>query len=73
MESGVPLRGKDNNGHLDIVFVCGKADEITSAIPSEPPAEIGARLAQVVDLVVAPVSSVPVAGTGCSRSKRSSS
>ncbi|MGD0715663.1 MAG: hypothetical protein ABSB24_15970 [Gaiellaceae bacterium] len=53
MESGVPLRGKDNNGHLDIVFVCGKADEITSAIPSEPPAEIGARLAQVVDLVPA--------------------
>ncbi|HKH44896.1 MAG TPA: hypothetical protein VKM72_09575 [Thermoanaerobaculia bacterium] len=53
MESGVPLRGKDNNGHLDIVFICGKAGEIRNPKPSEPAADLGARLAEHLTLVPA--------------------
>lgn len=32
MESGIPLRGKvNNNGHLDVVFVCGRVSEVVAA------------------------------------------
>jgi putative DNA methylase len=53
MESGVPLRGKDNNGHLDVVFVCAKIGELAKPLPSDSPTEVGARLAHYVDLVPA--------------------
>ncbi len=53
MESGVPLRGKDNGGHLDIVFVCGKPGEVKKMIHAEPAAELGARLAKHLTLVPA--------------------
>lgn len=53
MESGVPLRGKDNNGHLDIVFICGKAGEVRSPKPSESASELGAKLAEHFTLVPA--------------------
>lgn len=53
MESGVPLRGKDNGGHLDIVFVCGKPGEVKRMIQAEPAAELGAKLAEHLTLVPA--------------------
>lgn len=53
MESGVPLRGKDNGGHLDIVFVCGKPGEVKKMIKAEPAAALGARLAKHLTLVPA--------------------
>jgi putative DNA methylase len=53
MESGVPLRGKENGGHLDIVFVCGKPGEVKKSIASEPAVELGARLAKHLTLVAA--------------------
>lgn len=53
MESGVPLRGKDNGGHLDIVFVCGKPGEVKKMIRAEPAVELGAKLAQHLTLVPA--------------------
>jgi hypothetical protein len=53
MESGVPLRGKNNGGHLDIVFVCGKPGEVSKRIHAEPSAELGARLAKHLTLVPA--------------------
>lgn len=53
MESGVPLMGKDNGGHLDIVFVCGKPGEVKRLIPSEPAAKLGAKLAKHLTLVPA--------------------
>ena len=53
MESGVPLRSKNNNGHLDIVFVCGRAGEIRNPEPSEPSADLGTKLAEGLALVAA--------------------
>ena len=53
MESGVHMLGKDNGGHLDIVFVCGKAGEVTTLIKTEPAADLGARLAKDLTLVPA--------------------
>jgi adenine-specific DNA methylase len=53
MESGVPLRGKDNGGHLDIVFVCGKPGEVKKMIKAEPAAALGTRLAKHLTLVPA--------------------
>jgi len=52
MESGVPMRGKENGGHLDIVFVCAAAGDI--AAPGEASVQdMGARLSQRVRLVAA--------------------
>jgi putative DNA methylase len=53
MESGVHLLGKDNGGHLDIVFVCGKAGEVKKMIRAKPAAELGAKLAKHLTLVPA--------------------
>jgi putative DNA methylase len=54
MESGVPLQGKENGGHLDIVFVCAKATEIASASDEQDSIEeMGRRLAERVRLVAA--------------------
>lgn len=52
MESGVPLRGKENGGHLDIVFVCAEAGVI--AAPTESSVdELGVQLSRRVRLVAA--------------------
>lgn len=53
MESGVPLRGKENNGHLDIVFVCAKTGEVTEAAEQDGVEEMGRNLAERVMLVAA--------------------
>lgn len=53
MESGVPLRGKENNGHLDIVFVCAKAREVESASTQDGVEVMGRKLAERVTLVAA--------------------
>lgn len=53
MESGVHMLGKDNGGHLDIVFVCGKAGEVKKLIPAEPAADLGTKLAKHLTLVPA--------------------
>jgi adenine-specific DNA methylase len=53
MESGVPLHGKENNGHLDIVFVCAKAGEITSPSAQDSVEEMGCKLSDRVKLVAA--------------------
>jgi putative DNA methylase len=53
MESGVHMLGKDNGGHLDIVFVCGKAGEVAKMIKAEPAADLGAKLAKHLTLVPA--------------------
>jgi len=53
MESGVPLRQKENNGHLDIVFVCGRRDEVSTPAPGESVHEIALALSRRVPLVAA--------------------
>ena len=53
MESGVPLQGKENNGHLDIVFVCAKAGEARGRAAQDSVKEMGSRLAERVTLVAA--------------------
>jgi adenine-specific DNA methylase len=53
MESGVPLRGKENNGHLDIVFVCAKAGEVAEPALQGSVEEMGRNLAERVTLVSA--------------------
>lgn len=53
MESGVPLRGKENNGHLDVVFVCGKAGEVAAPAEQDDAEAMGRALAERVTLVAA--------------------
>jgi putative DNA methylase len=53
MESGVHMLGKDNGGHLDIVFVCGKDGEVKKLIPAESAADLGTKLAKHLTLVPA--------------------
>jgi putative DNA methylase len=53
MESGVPLHGKENNGHLDIVFVCAKAGEVTRPQAQDDIEKMGRNLAERVTLVAA--------------------
>ncbi len=53
MESGVPLHGKENNGHLDIVFVCSKVGEIGRPREQDDIEEMGRNLAERVRLVAA--------------------
>lgn len=53
MESGVPLHGKENNGHLDMVFVCAKAGEITRPQAQDDIEKMGRSLAERVTLVPA--------------------
>ncbi len=53
MESAVPLQGKKNNGHLDIVFVCAKAGEIDTVVKQDSIEQMGQRLAERVRLVAA--------------------
>ena len=50
MESGVPLQGKDNNGHLDIVFVCAKAGEVSAPAVQDSIEEMECRLSERVPL-----------------------
>lgn len=52
MESGVPLRSKtNNNGHLDIVFVCGRRDELNGSMDKNDVEEMAERLGEKVRLV----------------------
>lgn len=53
MESGVPLRGKENNGHLDVVFVCGKAGEVAAPAAQDDAEAMAVALAERVTLVAA--------------------
>lgn len=53
MESGVPLHGKENNGHLDIVFVCAKVGEVIRPLAQDGIEEMGRNLAKRVTLVAA--------------------
>lgn len=47
MESGTHLHGKSGaSGHLDIVFVCGRPDEVRVSAIQESVAEMGERLAE---------------------------
>lgn len=50
MESGVPLRGKENNGHLDIVFVCAKVGEEVVSAQQDSIEEMGLNLSARVPL-----------------------
>jgi putative DNA methylase len=50
MESGVPLQGKDNNGHLDIVFVCAKVGEVSEPAVQDSIEEMERRLSERVPL-----------------------
>ena len=53
MESGVHMLGKNNGGHLDIVFVCGKNGEVKKLIPAESATDLGTKLAKHLTLVPA--------------------
>jgi putative DNA methylase len=53
MESSVPLRGKNNGGHLDIVSICGRRSEVKQMKRAEPAGELGDRLAKTFKLVPA--------------------
>ena len=53
MESSVPLQGKENNGHLDIVFVCAKAGEAMAPADQDTIEHMGAKLTERVTLVAA--------------------
>jgi len=53
MESSVPLQGKENNGHLDIVFVCARAGEASQPALQDSVAEMGRKLAERVTLMAA--------------------
>jgi hypothetical protein len=53
MASGVHMLGKDNGGHLDVVFVCGNVDEVKKMVNAEPAAELGTKLAKHLTLVPA--------------------
>lgn len=53
MESGVPLQGKENNGHLDIVFVCVKAGEASRPVEQDSVEQMSRNLAERVSLVAA--------------------
>lgn len=50
MESGVPLRGKEHNGHLDIVFVCAKAGEVRQPAVQDDVETMSRNLAERVPL-----------------------
>jgi putative DNA methylase len=51
MESGVPLRGKKHNGHLDIVFICARRTEVDQFIGSADVDEIAKQLDEAFPLV----------------------
>jgi hypothetical protein len=53
METGVPLRGKENNGHLDIVFVCAKVGEIDHFAEQDSVEQMGLNLSKHVTLATA--------------------
>jgi putative DNA methylase len=50
MESGVPLRGKEHNGHLDIVFVCAKAEDASQPAAQDSVETMSRNLAERVPL-----------------------
>lgn len=50
MESGVPLRGKEHNGHLDIVFVCVKAEDASQPAAQDSVETMSRNLAERVPL-----------------------
>jgi putative DNA methylase len=62
MESGVPLQGKDNNGHLDIVFVCAKAQDVERPAAQDSVEHMGRKLAERVTLVAADYRALLAAG-----------
>lgn len=45
MESAMPILGKEHNGHLDIVFVCAKRDQIAGPAAQDTVSEMGRKLA----------------------------
>lgn len=45
MESAMPILGKEHNGHLDIVFVCAKRNQITGPAEQDTVGEMGRKLA----------------------------
>lgn len=52
MTSGVPIQGKKHsNGHIDIVFVCGRRGEVRAPIQQATPAELAESLGARVPLV----------------------
>lgn len=53
MESGVPLRGKRNGGHLDIVFVCAKVGDVAEPGQQDSIEEMERVLTERVRLVAA--------------------
>jgi putative DNA methylase len=53
MDSGVPLQGKENNGHLDIVFVCAQSDAASHPEQQDSIETMGRKLAERVTLVAA--------------------
>ncbi|HEY2283418.1 MAG TPA: hypothetical protein VGH60_07700 [Solirubrobacteraceae bacterium] len=62
MESGVPLQGKENNGHLDIVFVCRDADDVSRPASQDSIEQMGRNLAERVNLVAADYRALIEAG-----------
>jgi putative DNA methylase len=54
MTSGVPIQNKrESGGHLDIVFVCGLADVLSTRAPQPSVEEMGRELSSVVRLAPA--------------------
>ena len=53
MESGVPLRSRQNNGHLDVVFVCGRRAEVRAPAVQETVGEMTRHLSERGPLVPA--------------------
>ena len=53
MESSVPLQGKENNGHLDIVFICARAGEIPASAEQDSIPHMTQKLMAKVKLVAA--------------------
>ncbi len=53
MESGVPMQGKENNGHLDIVFICGRRSEVERCVTQDPLDEMTLNLSQKGPMVAA--------------------
>lgn len=46
MESAMPILGKEHNGHLDIVFVCAKREQIVNPVNQDTVTEMGCKLAE---------------------------
>lgn len=45
MESAMSILGKEHNGHLDIIFVCAKRDQVAGPAAQDTVSEMGRKLA----------------------------